>query len=109
MHSIGSYEWWDSELIKAQSNKKSARIDGGLYSIGNGKKSDKFLGMAGRKFDIRELATGKEITTYDLWGGGEYPKELQEKYPDTHEFLNGAGAVRNSEGEVYCWNSSREY
>lgn len=78
-------------------------IDGATYSPGNGRKGDRYNGMAGRRFDI-EYFDGRRITTYDLWYGGVIPDTFRARLPDTARFLGEA--ERTLAGETTCFNPS---
>lgn len=78
-------------------------IDGAIYSPGN-RTSGPMRGMAGRRFDIEYIASGKRITTFDLWSGGVVPERWRHRFPDTARFLNGA--ERAQVGETTCWDAS---
>lgn len=82
-------------------------IEGHVYTPGNGT-SGRWLGMAGRRFDIEYIEpsvyAGTRITTFDLWSGSTMPDRLIAKYPDTARFLGDA--ERTQVGETTCWNGS---
>lgn len=82
-------------------------IDGRVYKPGP-RTSGSFRGMAGRRFDIEYVAPSKfaglQITTYDLWAGGDIPESLRAQFPDTARFLGGAEKAKV--GETTCWNGS---
>lgn len=78
-------------------------IDGCMYTPG-GRTSGPMRGCAGRRFDI-EYFDGRQITSFDLWVGGEIPQHFRERIPDTARFLNGARRVQV--GDITCFDESR--
>lgn len=95
------------DMVKASKGRITI-IEGGWYSPGNGLPPERFLGMAGRRFDIEYLADEHRITTFDLWSGGKIPEHFKEQLPDTAKFLNGAERADFPKGSLYeaAWNPS---
>lgn len=87
----------------AASRKHDTVIDGRLYTVGNRLQGSEHNGMAGRRFDI-EYFDGRNVTTYDLWSGGEIPENYRRFIPNTARFLGGAGFVKLGDGGA--WNTS---
>jgi hypothetical protein len=89
-------------------------IDGKLYRPGRATTGN-HRGMAGRRFDIEYLESGKRITTFDLWCQGEIPQHFRAIFPNTAKFINGGYAASNSfqgsteDGPIYSdWDALDE-
>lgn len=82
-------------------------IDNYVYTIRPEPRSDddhRFLGMAGRRFDI-EFFDGRKITTHNLWAGGLIPERYRDRLPNTAKFMSGG---RSSAGGITCWDPADE-
>jgi hypothetical protein len=87
-------------------DSKGTVIAGRIYSVGQEprKGGRAGLGFGGRRFDIRYLADGRTLTTRNLWAGSKVPEKWLKEFPDTAEFLNGAGECQV--GDTTCWDES---
>lgn len=91
-------------IIRSES-KQDCVIAGHLYSPGNGLPPSRFLGMAGRRFDI-EYFDGRKVTTFDLWSGGTIPEIFRDRIPDTAKFREPERTGSRQVGETTCFNPS---
>jgi hypothetical protein len=62
-----------------------AIIDGTFYTIGDEKSKDPFRGFGGDKFVIH-FKDGRQVTTTNLWCGGEIPEYWKSHFPDNADF-----------------------
>lgn len=62
-----------------------AIIDGTFYSIGDENDPSPFRGFGGDKFVIR-FKDGREVTTTNLWCGGEISEHWRPQFPDNADF-----------------------
>ena len=74
------------ERLPLVNNPEVAIIDGTFYTIGPEDDTPKQLrGFGGDKFVIR-FKDGREITTTNLWCGGDIPSVWQDKFPNNADF-----------------------
>ena len=62
-----------------------AIIDGTFYTIDDEDSKDPFRGFGGDKFVIR-FKDGREITTTNLWCGGDISEAWKPKFPNNADF-----------------------
>lgn len=62
-----------------------AIIDGTFYTIGDEDSKDPFRGFGGDKFVIK-FKNGKEVTTTNLWCGGDISKYWRTRFPNNADF-----------------------
>jgi len=62
-----------------------AIIDGTFYTIGDEDDTSPFRGFGGDKFVIR-FKDGREVTTTNLWCGGEVSDYWKPKFPNNADF-----------------------
>lgn len=62
-----------------------AIIDGTFYTIDDEDSKDPFRGFGGDKFVIR-FKDGREITTTNLWCGGDIPEYWKPQFPNNADF-----------------------
>lgn len=62
-----------------------AIIDGTFYTIGDENDPSPFRGFGGDKFVIR-FKDGRQVTTTNLWCGGDISKHWRPKFPDNADF-----------------------
>lgn len=72
--------FWEMQLAD---RANAVVVDHTHYRVGSGKGD----GYGGRTFVLRELATGAETTTNDLWYQGVIPPTFRDRLPATHEFV----------------------
>lgn len=77
--------FWD-KYCESDKIKKSIRIDGVHYMLGDKKKPNKWNGFGGRKFKIK-MNNGTIIDTCDLWYQGEIPSHFRDKLTDNAIFI----------------------
>lgn len=80
---IDSHErYWAEQLA----NRETAIVIAGVhYRVGSDK--GPHAGYGGRRFRIRNIATGEERETHDLWYQGTIPPMFRDALPNTHEFV----------------------
>lgn len=66
-------------------NPNVAIIDGVFYTIGDENSTDPFRGFGGDKFVIK-FKDGREVTTTNLWCGGDIPEAWKPKFPNNADF-----------------------
>ena len=62
-----------------------AIIDGTFYTIGDENSKDPFRGFGGDKFVIK-FKDGREVTTTNLWCGGNISDAWKDKFPNNADF-----------------------
>ena len=62
-----------------------AIIDGTMYTIGDENSKDPFRGFGGDKFIIK-FKDGREVTTTNLWCGGDISEAWKPKFPNNADF-----------------------
>ena len=62
-----------------------AIIDGTFYTIGDENDPSQFRGFGGDKFVIN-FKDGRQITTTNLWCGGDVPEAWKSQFPDNADF-----------------------
>lgn len=72
--------FWEMQLAD---RSNAVVIDHTHYRVGSGNGD----GYGGRTFTLRDLATGAETTTNDLWYQGVIPPTFRDRLPATHEFV----------------------
>lgn len=78
---LDSHEnYWTEQLAD---RAKAVVVDGIHYRIGRGNSG----GFGGRKFVIKDLASGEIVETHGLWYQGPIPPMFREQLPDTAEFV----------------------
>ena len=60
-------------------------IDGTFYTIGDEDSPSPFRGFGGSKFVIR-FKDGREVTTTNLWCGGDIDEHWRPQFPDNADF-----------------------
>ena len=73
------------ERLPLVGNPDVAIIDGTFYTIGDENSKSPFRGFGGNKFVIR-FKNGREITTTNLWCGGNIPETWKPKFPNNADF-----------------------
>ena len=66
-------------------NPDVAIIDGTFYTIGDENDPSPFKGFGGDKFVIN-FKDGRQITTTNLWCGGDIPEHWKDKFPNNADF-----------------------
>ena len=66
-------------------NPDVAIIDGTLYTIGDEDSKDPFRGFGGDKFVIH-FKDGREVTTTNLWCGGDISEHWKPQFPNNADF-----------------------
>lgn len=80
-----SCQLWN-ERLPLVGHPEVAIIDGTFYSIGPEDDTPKQCrGFGGDKFVIR-FKDGREVTTTNLWCGGDIPQVWQDKFPNNADF-----------------------
>lgn len=67
-------------IVSESNGRRTCMADGGRRS-GN----TSHLGFGGREWRVREIATGREFTTNNMWFQGEIPSYFYDDLPVTHE------------------------
>jgi len=73
------------ERLPLVGKPNTAIIDGTFYTIGDENDLSPFRGFGGDKFVIR-FKDGREITTTNLWYGGQISDAWKDKFPDNADF-----------------------
>ena len=73
------------ERLPLVGNPDVAIIDGTFYTIGDEDSKDPFRGFGGDKFVIK-FKDGREVTTTNLWCGGDISDAWKEKFPNNADF-----------------------
>ena len=73
------------ERLPLVGNSNVAIIDGTFYTIDDEDSKDPFRGFGGDKFVIR-FKDGREITTTNLWCGGNISEAWKPKFPNNADF-----------------------
>lgn len=66
-------------------NSNVAIIDGTFYTIGSENDPSPFRGFGGDKFIIN-FKDGRQVTTTNLWCGGDVPEAWKSQFPDNADF-----------------------
>ena len=67
-------------------------VDHSVYTVGKEPRSREDFrdaGFGGREFHVRNLNSGKEFISHNMWRGGTVPERFKTRIANTHEFLNG--------------------
>ena len=73
------------ERLSLVGNPDVAIIDGTLYTIGDENSKDPFRGFGGDKFVIN-FKDGRQVTTTNLWCGGDISEAWRPQFPDNANF-----------------------
>lgn len=73
------------ERLSLLGNPDVAIIDGTFYTIGDENSTDPFRGFGGDKFVIK-FKDGREVTTTNLWCGGEISEHWRPQFPNNADF-----------------------
>ena len=79
-----SCQLWQ-ERLPLVNNPEVAIIDGTFYTIGDENDSSQFRGFGGDKFVIH-FKDGREVTTTNLWCGGDISEHWKPKFPNNADF-----------------------
>jgi len=79
--------FWE-EKVTRYANENSVVVGGNWYSIGAERRAGdaEFRGFGGRKWIIK-FHDGREVTSTNLWYGGDIPPGVREKLPDNAVFV----------------------
>jgi len=75
---------WRERLAKIN-KPNTVIIDGTFYTIGDENSTDPFRGFGGDKFVIN-FKDGRQVTTTNLWCGGDVPEYWKPQFPDNADF-----------------------
>ena len=82
-------EWFECSLWRERlplvGNPDVAIIDGTFYTIGDENDPSPFRGFGGDKFVIK-FKDGREVTTTNLWCGGNISDAWKSQFPDNADF-----------------------
>ena len=73
------------ERLPLVGNPDVAIIDGTFYTIGDENDPSPFRGFGGDKFVIK-FKDGREVTTTNLWCGGDISEAWKPKFPNNADF-----------------------
>ena len=73
------------ERLPLVGNSDIVIIDGTMYTIGDEDSKDPFRGFGGDKFVIH-FKDGREVTTTNLWCGGDISEHWRPQFPDNANF-----------------------
>jgi hypothetical protein len=93
--------FWD-EYAQPEALKKSIRIAGEHYMVGEKTKDSRFNGFGGREFTIK-THEGIVIKTNNLWYQGVIPDYFKSKIPDNAEFVKTPEAIGHGQGFLGEW------